>query len=120
MNSEPKIDEAAIAETDPHVNLESGQCCNRTNAVLLAVGAGLVIGLIVRSLRPEPTRTERLADLLANLEDRVRHTARPALRKATAYASDGAEVMRDGLHTGEALLARCWRDTARSVRNLFS
>lgn len=120
MNNVPKIDEAAIAETDRRVDLEDAPCCNRMNAVLFAIGAGLAIGLIVRALRPEPTRTERLAHLLADLEDRMRRTARPALRKATSYANDGAEVMRDGLLTGEALLERCWRDTARSVRRFFS
>jgi hypothetical protein len=120
MNDEPKIDEEAIAETDPRVDLEPAPSCKRTNTLLMALGAGLAIGLIVRALRPEPTRTERLAHLLADLEERMRDTARPALRRATSYASDGAEVVREGLHTGEALLQRCWRDTARCVRNLFS
>jgi hypothetical protein len=120
MNDEPKIDEAAIAETDPRVDLAPAPCSDRTNALLVALGAGLAIGLIVRALRPAPSRAERLAHLLADLEDRVRDTARPALRRATSYATEGADVVREGLHTGEALLHRCWRDTARSVRNLFS
>jgi hypothetical protein len=120
MNDVPKIDEAAIAETDPRVNLDSAPCCNRTNTWLLALGAGLAIGLIVRALRPEPTRGERLAQFLADLEDRALDTARPVFRRATSYASDGADAVREGLHTGEALLDRCWRDTSRRVRGFFS
>ena len=118
MNDLPRIDEEAIAETDPRVDL--APAVNRTNVLLVALGAGLVIGLIVRALRPEPSRAERLSHLLADLEERVRDTARPALRRATSYASDGADVVREGLHSGEALVTRCWRDATKSVRKLFA
>lgn len=119
MNDEAKIDEEAIAATDPRVDLEPA-CSDRATTLLLALGAGLAIGLIIRALRPEPSRTERLAHLLADLEHRVRDTTRPALRRATSYASDGTGAVREGLHTGEALVNRCWRGTVRNVRNLFS
>ncbi len=88
--------------------------------VLWAIGAGLAIGLIVRALRPAPTRTERVSELLADLEDRLRDATRPTLRRASAYASDGAEVLRDRLHNGEARLGRIFHDATRGVRKLFS
>ncbi len=120
MNDSTKIDEAAIAETDPRIAGAMQPCSDRTSMVLWAIGAGLAIGLIVRALRPQPTRTERVSQLLADLEDRLRDATRPTLRRASAYASDGAEVLRDRLHTGEARIGRIFHDATRGVRKLFS
>ena len=118
--NEPTIDEETIAATDPRIERQDRPCCNRTNALLCAIGTGVAIGLIVRALRPAPSRTERLAHLLEDLEDRLRENARPALRKASAYAAGSADALRDGLHTGDALLERCWRDAVRGVRRFFA
>ncbi len=118
--NETTLDEETIASADPRIEMQERPCGDWTNALLCAIGTGIAIGLIVRALRPAPSRTERLAHLIEDLEDRLRETARPALRKASAYAAGSADVLRDGLHTGEALLERGWRDAARGVRRLFS
>ena len=100
----------------------ASECCdgadecirrNPVGSILFAVGAGLLIGLLVRWLRPEPTMRDRLASALEDLEGRLRESAEPVLRKATSLASDG-------LHKGEAGAERMIRDATRRVRKLFS
>lgn len=118
--NEPRIDEEAIAMTDPRISDESKPCCDRTTLALCAIGAGLAIGLLVRALRPEPTAAQRIAHLLSELQERVGDTARPALRRASEYANEGAGTFRDGLHSGEARLERLFHDATKKVRRLFS
>lgn len=117
--NEPRIDEEAIAMTDPRISDEQKPCCDRTTLALCAIGAGLAIGLLVRALRPEPTAAQRLAHLLSDLQERVGDTARPALRKAGEYAHDGAGSLRHSLHSGEARLERLFHDATKSLRRLI-
>ena len=98
------------AETDQYVRRNPG------TSILVALGAGLAIGLLVRALRPEPTPQYRLARLLEDLEDRVRGTTGPLWHKANALASDGL----DAAHSGEARVERFLGDTSRRVRRWFS
>ena len=102
--------------------VEADQCVRRNpgSAILVAFGAALVIGLLVRALRPEPTPRRRLAVLLEDLEDRLRESAEPALRRANALANDGTKAAHDGLHRGEAHLDRFVRDARRRIRRLLS
>ncbi len=86
--------------------------------MLIAVGTGLAIGLLVRALRPEPKH--RVAQMLEDIERRVREVTGPALRKAGALAGEGAEAVRDGLQTGGVRLGRFFRDGTKKVRHLFS
>lgn len=118
MNTQ--IDEESIAATDARILQHDQPCCSRTNALLFALGAGLAIGLIVRAFRPAPTASQRVAYLLADLEDRLRAVSGPARRRASALASDGADVLRDSLHDGEARLGGLFQNATRSVRKLFS
>lgn len=118
--NEPLIDEEAIAATDPRVSGSQRLLQDRTTILLAALGAGLVIGLIARALRPEPTAAQRLAHLVADLEERVRDTARPTWRRTRSYAHDGAGLLRDGLHEGEVRVAGLLKNAADGVRKLFS
>ena len=97
---------------------EVDQCVRRNpaTAILVALGAGLAIGLIVRALRPEPTPQYRVARLLEDLEDRLRDVTGPVLRKASALASDGLEAAQQGGSRAESLLS----DATRRVRRMFS
>ena len=93
--------------------------CVRRNpgtALLIAVGAGLAIGLLVRGLRPEPDARHRALRMFEDLECRLRDAAAPVLRRAGALASDGADALQDGLHSGDGLL----RDARNRLRRLFS
>lgn len=114
--------------TEPVTNAVE-KCCadvgqrirrNPGTAMLIAVGTGLAIGLLVRALRPERTLQHRVARMLGDIERRVRDTAGPALHKAGVLASEGAEAVRDGLHTGGARLGRLFRAGGKKVRHLFT
>ena len=106
----------------------AAECCtaidqrirnNPGTTMLIAVGAGLAIALIVRALRPEPTARQRLAQMLDDLQHRVREAAAPALHKAGELASEGAEAVRDGWHSGEAGVGRLFRAGTGRLRQLF-
>ena len=94
---------------------EADRCIarNPATAILFAIGAGVAIGLCVRALRPQPTARDRLAQVLEDLECRVRDRAEPVIRRATELASDG-------LQNGEARLERLFRDGSRRVRKFFA
>lgn len=97
---------------------EAEQCVRRNpgSAILIALGAGLAIGLIIRALRPEPTPQHRVVRLLEDLEDRLRDATGPILRKASALAHDGLEAAQEGGSRAESLFG----DATRRVRRLFS
>jgi len=102
------------AEMDEYVRRNPG------TAILLAVGAGLAIGLLVRAFRPEPTPRSRVAQMLEDLEERLREHAEPVMRKASSLASDGASALQEGLHSGEARIGRLFRDSLKRLRNFRS
>lgn len=114
--------------TEPVPNA-AAECCkdikqsirrNPGTTLLIAIGTGLAVGLLVRALRPEPTVRYRAARMLEDLEKRMRDATAPALRKAGDLASEGAEVMRDGWHTGEARLGSLVREGRNRLARLFS
>lgn len=103
----------------------AAECCtemdqyvrrNPGTAILVAVGTGMAIALLVRALRPEPTPQRRVAQLLNDLEGRLRDVTGPALRRASSLASDGL----DAAQHGEARVERLLGDATRRVRRLFS
>lgn len=112
--------------TEPVTNA-AAKCCtevgqrvrrNPGTALLIAVGTGLAIGLLVRALRPEPKH--RVAQILDDIERRVRDATGPTLRKAGALAGEGAEAVREGLHGGGARLGRLFCDGGKKLRHLFA
>jgi ElaB/YqjD/DUF883 family membrane-anchored ribosome-binding protein len=117
--NDPILDEAAIAASDPRVELQNCVRSNPTGAVLFAIGAGLAIGLLVRALRPEPTPSQKVANLVAEIEERLRDAAAPTFRRAGALASNGADVLRDRLQGSEARIERLLREATRGFRSLF-
>jgi len=100
---------ACCAEVDECIRRNPG------TTLLVAVGAGLVIGLIVRGLRPAPPR-HRLMEFLDDLQDRVA----PISRKAATMAGDGADVLREHAHDGEAWLQRCFNGARCRLGKMFS
>jgi len=113
--------------TEPVTNA-AAKCCtdveqrvrrNPGTAMLIAVGTGLAIGLIVRALRPDRTPQQRVARMLEDIERRVRDVTGPALHKAGELASEGAEAVREGWHTGGVRLGRFFRDGSQKLRHLF-
>ena len=107
--------------TEPVPNA-AAKCCadveqrirrNPGTTLLIAVGAGLAIGLLVRALQ------DRVARLLKDVEHRVRKATGPALHNAGELAEEGAEAVRDGLHSGGARLGHFFSDGSRKLRHLF-
>ncbi len=105
------------------------ECCSEVEqyvrrnpgpSLLLAVGVGLAAAVLIRALRPEPKPQQRLAALVADLEERLRDIGEPALRKAGAYAANGAHAVGDGVHRGEAHLERFLRQAGRRLRGNWS
>ena len=110
--------------TDHETTNAAAECCaevdqyvrrNPGTTLLAAIGAGLVIGLIVRGLRPATPR-HRMMELLEDLQDRVR----PVARKAAVMAGEGADVLREHVHGGEAWIERCMKDARCRLKKLFS
>ena len=120
MNELPA--EQSFTDTADEVLAEVDQCVRRNpgTALLVAVGTGLVIGLLVRALRPEPTAQRRVADVLEDIECRLRDFAEPALRNVGTFASEGASAIQEGLHTGEARFERLLRDARKRLRKILS
>lgn len=101
---------------------EAEQCVRRNpaSAVLCALGAGLLIALLVRALRPEPTPRQRAQRLLDSLEDRLRSAADPLLRRAGSLASNGADALHGGVRRGEEHMDTLLRRGRRELRRFLS
>lgn len=104
------------------------ECCERMSqyvrrnpvaTMVGALGAGLVIGLLVRSMRTETSCT-RLAQLVEELEGRLRDTALPAFRKASAILQEGTSALGKGFREGESRVEQQLRTVSQRIQKLFS
>jgi len=93
---------------------------NPTTAVLVALGAGLVTALVIRALRPEPPPASRIARLLEDIQDRLRETTSPAIRRSSARVATAADALRDGVNEGEARVERLIHQAGKRLRSFFS
>lgn len=99
----------ACAEVDEQVRQHPG------SSILIALGVGLALGIIVRSLsEPKPVHPAMRA--LNDLEERIRDLAGPLTRKASSLASECADAVQESVHQGEAFFDKGWR----RLRGLFS
>ena len=113
---------------EPNANAATESCaeveqCVRRNpiaAIVFAIGAGLLLAMLARALRPEPTPRERAARILEDLEARVREATRPVLRRAGSLACDGADALNENVRAGEASFDRLVRDGTQRLRKLFA
>jgi hypothetical protein len=119
--NEPTVEEN-ISENIAACCSGADDCVRRNpgTAILAAIGTGLVIGLIVRALRPEPTPRSRAMQLLKDIENRLRDITEPALRKASEMASEGASAVQDGLQNGSAGFKRAFTDARKRLGKVFS
>lgn len=99
--------------------LDSAVRENPTGAILLAVGAGLALAFAVRALQPRRAE-HRAARLLDDLREHLNGLADPALRRASALASDGAGLLHDGAdHLSSLHLDRKLSRVTDKLWNLF-
>jgi ElaB/YqjD/DUF883 family membrane-anchored ribosome-binding protein len=118
MNERITDDIAHIAQP-PIKEIEECVRRNPTTSVLVALAVGVVIGIAVRALRPEPAPQHRLAQLVDDIEARLRSVAEPALKRAGAFASGNAQAIADRMHDTEARAERMVRDAKRRLRRWF-
>lgn len=102
------------SEMDQYVRRHPGQ------SLALALGTGIIAALLIRALRPEPKPQQRLAALVADLEERLRDIGEPTMRKAGAYAAEGAHAVGDGVHRGEVRFERFLKQAGRRLRGYCS
>lgn len=93
---------------------------NPMQAVLVAVGIGIALGVLVKALAPRHEES-RAARLLSEIQDRLHELTDPALQKMSGLASDGADLVKDGMgHVSDLHLERTAHRIKRRLRNLFS
>ncbi len=109
--------------------LSPSKCCSQASqyvrknpaaTILYAIGTGLVLGLLVRSLRPEPEPRSRVAQMLEDIELRLRNATGPVLTRTGALAGDGVHALQDGVESGRARLKDALRDASRRFNRLLS
>ena len=119
MTSDPIAERQEVAaeycaKVDQQAHLQSGM------RFLAAIGIGLAAGVAFYALRPTPNSRQRLGRLVADMEKRLLHMSKPALRKAGDMASQGSGALVDGMHDGEARVEHFLRDAGRRVRAIWS
>lgn len=109
--------------------LSAAKCCsdasdyvrrNPAATILYAVGTGLVLGLLVRALRPEPEPRTRVAQLLEDIEQRLRTSTGPVLSRTGALAQEGVHAIQDGMECGRAHLKDALRGATRRFNRFLS
>jgi ElaB/YqjD/DUF883 family membrane-anchored ribosome-binding protein len=100
---------------------EMNQCVRRNPAatLLVAIVAGLVIGLLVRGLRPTPSPQRRMMNFIDDLHGRLSGVATPVVRRAATIAGDAAEMVRERAHDGEAWIERAIKAVRCRLRKSF-
>ncbi len=95
-------------------------CENPTTSLLVAVGCGLALGLLVRTLRPH-TPESRMARLLAEVRDRLHGIAEPIQRHTENLVDSGKDAMKNGAsHLQDLHLDRGLRKLGKRFKGLFS
>lgn len=114
MNETPDSESEFSAQAEPCARFNPG------TGLLVALGVGLAIGAVVHALRPAPRPQQRLARMVEDLEDSLREMSAPALNKVGDLAADGAHVLSNRLHRGEAQVEKFLRQATRRLRRLAS
>ncbi len=92
---------------------------NPTRSIVCAVGAGLLLGLLVRGFHHRPPEA-RAARLLDELRERIENLAEPASRRARSLAKKGASLVEDGSDEIDDLhLDSKVKGLTRKLRDLF-
>jgi ElaB/YqjD/DUF883 family membrane-anchored ribosome-binding protein len=84
-------------------------------SVLATVGVGFAVGVLVRELlTPPPPPKNRALQVLEDIQARLSGVAKPAYERASHYAEEGVNAVRDGVSSlgNSRLVSR--------IRNMFS
>jgi ElaB/YqjD/DUF883 family membrane-anchored ribosome-binding protein len=92
---------------------------NPATTVLVAVGCGLAVGLLVRTLRPRPPKS-RTARLLASVRGRLHDIAVPVRRQTEHLVESSTDAVKSGVaHLRDLHLERGLRNLGQRFRKLF-
>lgn len=92
---------------------------NPTRTLLAAIGCGLAIGLLVRTLRPR-TPASRTARLLADVRNRLHAIAVPVRRQTEHLVESSASAVKNGVaHLQDLHLGRGLRNLGQRFKKLF-
>jgi ElaB/YqjD/DUF883 family membrane-anchored ribosome-binding protein len=92
---------------------------NPTRTLLAAIGCGLAVGLLVRTLRPR-TPESRTARLLADVRSRLHDIAVPVRRQAEHLVESSTTAVKDGVaHLQDLHLERGLRNLGKRFKGLF-
>ena len=95
-------------------------CENPTRSILVAVGCGLALGLLVRTLRPH-TAESRMARLLDDVRERLHRIAEPIQRHAGNLVESGTDAVKGGVaHLQDLHLERGLWKLGKRIKGLFS
>ena len=90
-----------------------------TRTVLTAIGCGLAIGLLVRTLRPR-TPESRTARLLADVRSRLHDIAVPVRRQTEHLVESSADAVKNGVaHLHDLHLGRGLQKLGQRFKKLF-
>jgi ElaB/YqjD/DUF883 family membrane-anchored ribosome-binding protein len=92
---------------------------NPKRTLLAAIGCGLAIGILVRTMRPR-TPASRAARLLADMRSRLHDIAKPVRRQTEHLVENGANAVKSGVgHLQELHLERGLRNLGRRLGKIF-
>jgi len=93
---------------------------NPMAAVLGALGIGLILGVIVRSLTTPTPPQNRALGLLEEIQERLSELGHTGYSRVSSAAEDGADAVRKGVgQLGDLHLERSLSKLTRSLKNLF-
>jgi hypothetical protein len=93
---------------------------NPKRTLLTAIGCGLAVGFLVRTLRPR-TPASRTARLLADMSRRLHDIAKPVRRRTEHLVEHSADVVKSGVaHFHDLHLGRGLQKISRRLGKLFS
>ena len=106
--------------TECHSKFRELACENPTRSLLVAVGCGLALGLLVRSLRPH-TPESRMVRLLADVRERLHDIAVPIQRHTENLVESGTDAVKSGVaHLQDLHLERGLKKLGKRIKGLFS
>lgn len=111
-SADPADEEGCGAELNRRVRR------NPAATLLIAVGAGLAIGLLVRGLRPTTPR-HRMMHFFDDLHGRLNDAAAPVVRRAATIAGEGAEMLRERARDGEAWAVRAIKNARSRLHKMI-
>jgi len=93
---------------------------NPAGAILVALGVGLLIGVVIRSLQPQKPEN-RIASMLDDIQHRLHQLSKPVYRQAARVAENSGDLVREGMdRLSDMHVDRRLKGWGRRLRRLIS